>query len=204
MISPGIAAGMQDPNGFFFYDRMNDVNGTQMINHAMVKDNNGGAGWTMGAYIGVTQASSSATIQNNVLKFTVNDSLILMGSTSGSADPTIELEWTPKGTTDRNSIVTRYLDSNNMTIVNFRKPEGDIQQVNIVAGSPTVMTNTPFTWIISQTYKIKVTHAINFLTMYIDNVNKGGNVIVPSPSVVGIMRNTGDNLSEINNFTVSN
>lgn len=205
MIASGIVASMQDPNGYIMYDRLNDVNGTQMISHPMIKDS-AGVGWSMGTFIGTTLPAASATIQSNVLKFTSDSSMVITGLTFGNADPTIEVEWKPNGTTDRNSIVTRYLDGNNLTLVNFRAAtNNDIQIVRVVGGVPQVVpafATAPFAWVIGTTYKITVTHNISLIAASIDGVPKVNDSTLASPSVVGLMRNTGDNASELNNFTV--
>lgn len=201
MISAGITASMQDPNPWRNYDNFTDPNTTQITSHNMDK----GGSWSI---VGVTgtppTAASNITIQNNTLRFAVNNTAIIF---PGVPDSDMTVDWTPRGGgDDRNSIITNYTDANNFTFVNFRRGTlNDLSVVEYVAGVATILSGggvvTPFVWNVNQTYKIGFTKNINLIGVTVDGSGTGITANVSTfNNFQGLMRNAGNSLSEFDNL----
>ncbi len=185
---------------FILQDTFTDVNGTQIASHTM----NVGPGWSR---VGIATASAGAestyTINNNRLSL-AQDSTAIVAS-AGTADGTIEMEWTPQALADdRNTIIMRYLDTDNFWGFQGRDPNDDLRLYYYTGGVVTFPDTAAFTWIDGQTYTLKVIMSGNSIQCYVDDVFKlsTSSAILNSQTQHGCGRNGGATESIIDNFTM--
>lgn len=189
--------------GLLVYDTFTDTDGTLLTAHtpdvAPVS-----SAWA-DVCISGSLSAGSVKIAANKVRFDADAQGCVINC--GQTDYSVSARWTPGvGGLNRNSIVFRFGSNTNLWLFNCREVNGDANIVEAVSGIGNTRATAAFAFTEGVEYLLEVRVSGTTCTGYINGVqvvtyaSMGTHL---SSTLVGICRNTSDNLARFDEFVVT-